>query len=97
MLKVLHYKTPQNLYSALIIEPDEGPDRIRSYTKRELDAMTKLERKSWAVRCIRWYPTLPRELKTMKPGTDAWKNRMNAWAKRTVRGVNTESGGAGRF
>ena len=88
MLKVLHHKIPQNLYSALMIEPDEGPDRIRSYTKRELDTMTKLERKSWAVRCLRWYSTLPRELRTMKPGTDAWKNRVNAWARRTVKGVN---------
>ena len=88
MLKVIHNKTPQNLYTALLDEPKDGPDRLKSYTKKELDKMTKLERKSWSVRCIRWYQTLPRELTTMKPGTDTWKKRVNVWAKRTVRGVN---------
>ena len=49
--------------------------------------MTKLHRKSWSVRCLRWYQTLPRQIQLMKPGTQGWKKRINKWARRTVRGV----------
>ena len=44
--------------------------------------MTEIRRKSWSVRALRWYRTLPRKLHTKKPGTEGWKKRIDKWDKK---------------
>ena len=48
--------------------------------------MTKLKRKSWSVRVLRWYQTLPRELHIMKPGTVRRKRIIEKWDKIMLKG-----------
>ena len=58
MLKVMHNKSPQNLYAAQVNKKARTEDEIKSFTETDLRQMTKLHRKSWSVRCLRWYQTL---------------------------------------
>ena len=72
-LKVLYDKSPQNPFQALVIKKAEGEDEVKNLTENDLRKMTKIQRKSWSVRALRSYRTLPRELHMMKPGTEACK------------------------
>ena len=74
-LKVLHTKSPENLYQALVNTKAEGEDEVKKLTEDDLRKMTTIQRKSW-------YRTLPRELHKMKPGTDGWRKRIDKWAKK---------------
>ena len=57
--KVLHNKSQQTLYQALVHTKPEGIDEVRKMTEDNLRKMTKIRRESWSVRALRWYNTLP--------------------------------------
>ena len=81
MLKVLINKSSQNLHTALTNKDGS----VKTYSEEELRKMTQIRRKSWSVGSLYWYRLVPAELKVMKPGTDAWKQRVKKWVKRTVK------------
>ena len=80
MLKVLENKVPQNLYAALT---DENGN-IKQYTEAELEKMTKLRRKSWSVRTLRWYQILPADIKRRKAKSESCKKRLREWVHRRM-------------
>ena len=52
-LKVLHNKSPQNLYHALVHTKTEGQDEVRKLTADDLKKITEIKRKSWSLSEIR--------------------------------------------
>ena len=56
----------------------------------ELKKVTEenLNRMSWPLRALRWYQTLPRELRTMKPENIVLKRIIDKWAKNMLKAIN---------
>ena len=52
-LKVLHNKSPQNLYHALVHTKTEGQDKVRKLTEDNSMKITEIRRKSWSLSEIR--------------------------------------------
>ena len=59
MFKILRMKKPKTLYEELTEETNNNEDKVRDLDDANLKKLLKLSRRSWKVRCIRYYRILP--------------------------------------
>ena len=79
-LKVIQTKRPQSLYEALT----EKCGRIREIREGNLKSKTKIRRKTWSVRCLRWNKLLPMELKKGDINKEGQKKRLKIWIRKMI-------------
>ena len=77
---MLQYKKPQSLYEACT--GDDG--KVIELSESRIKAMSKIRRKTWLIRCQRWYKLLPAELKTGDISKDGKKRRLKEWVKNMI-------------
>ena len=79
-LKMLQNKKPQTLHEATTTEQGE----VKDITENELRRMTKTRRKTWAIRCMRWYKILPADIRKRDIKKESGKNRLKEWILRSI-------------
>ena len=79
-LKMLQNKKPQSLYEACTGENG----KVIELSESRIKSMSKLRRKTWLIRCQRWYKWLPAELKTGDISKDGKKRRLKEWVKKMI-------------
>ena len=79
-LKMLQNKKPQSLYEACTGDNGE----VIELSESKIKIMSKLRRKTWLIRCQRWYKWLPAELKTGDISKEGKKKRLKEWVKKMI-------------
>ena len=79
--KVLALKRPEKLFDSICNNED---GTIREVTNGELEKMTKLCRKTWRVRVLRYASLLPQELFDMDPFKSHFKLNLKNWVLRNI-------------
>ena len=81
--KVLWNKRPVNIFESIF---DEENDRPLKLTKEQLEKMTKIGRKSWRIRVLRYGKIMPEEFYDMDPMSFSFKSHLKEWIKSFIRG-----------
>ena len=79
-LKMLEKKKPQSLYEACTGDNE----KVIELSEAKIKAMSKMRRKTWSVRCQRWYKLLPAELKTGDISKEGKKKRLKIWIRKMI-------------
>ena len=83
MIKILKNKKPKNIYRELV-EVRDHEEQVKILEEREIDRKTKLSRRSWKIRCLRYYKVLPSYLKTGDPMKKEWKTNLKRWVEENI-------------
>ena len=79
--KILWVKKPEQLYESIY---DEDREEVRTLSKDEVGRMTKLSRKTWRVRVLRYAEVVPEHLFGVDPQTNGFKSSLKNWVKHCV-------------
>ena len=79
--KVLWNKKPERLFHSLVYEESS---QIKVITQDQLNDMTKLARRSWKTRVLRYASILPEELFTLNPVSQIFKTVLKAWIQNMI-------------
>ena len=78
---VLQNKRPEKLYESIF---DEEKDQVRDVTSKNLKKMTKLARKGWRIRVIRYAKIFPMNLIDLDLKGATFKREVKEWVKKTI-------------
>ena len=79
--KILWTKKPGQLYESIY---DEEKEEVRRLSQDEIVRMTKLARKTWRVRVLRYSEVVPEDLYDVDPQTYGFKSSLKEWVKSNV-------------
>ena len=79
--RIIHNRKPEKIYQSLVSNHD---GEIRKLSSEELANMTKLLRKSWRVRVLRYAASLPDSLYDMHPKSRSLKVGLQTWVKNNI-------------
>ena len=79
--KVLRNKKPENVYKSIFNEEEE---KVRTIEVDDLKKMTKLSKKSWTVRVLRFHEVMPSFFLDINPESNAFKRSLKSWIKENV-------------
>ena len=81
LFKVLKTKRPEKLYFSIF---NEEKGQMQELTTKDLEKRTKLSRKSWRVRVIRYGKILPDHLYDLDPNSSCFKTSLKSWIKSNI-------------
>ena len=73
--KVMKMKKPETLYSMIASDEDE----VKSLSDKELEKLTKLSRKSWRIRVLRYSKIVPATFFHEDPFSLSFKGSLKSW------------------
>ena len=82
--KVLWNKKPLKIFTGITTEDDDGKRSPRKIAKEDLKGLTKLSRKSWQIRCLRYSELVPAEMFDMDPNKLSFKKVLKWWIKENI-------------
>ena len=69
------------MYESIFDEPN---NEVRVLSVSDIEMMTKLSRKSWKIRVLRYSKVVPNELYLLDPTTSIFKRFLKSWVKYTI-------------
>ena len=81
LFKVLWTKRPATLHSLVY---DEHKEILFTVTDQELGSMTKLSRKTWKIRVLRYAQIVPEELFQIDPLSNTFRSCLKQWVKNNI-------------
>ena len=79
--KVLWTKRPQNLYDMIY---DSDNDRVLSLSDIDIHPLTKLSRKTWRIKVLRYSSLVPPKLYEIDPSSQCFKTILKEWIKHNI-------------
>ena len=79
--KVLKKREPKQLFNGIF---DSDQQKLRSLSLNELEGMTKLSRKSWKTRVLRYGEYLPEYLFHLDPDKEQLNSSLKVWIKHNI-------------
>ena len=69
------------MYESIFDEPN---NEVRVLSVSDIEMMTKLSRKSWKIRVLRYSKVVPNELYLLDPTTSIFKRFLKSWVKYAI-------------
>ena len=79
--KILWNKSPRKLYESIFDEPN---NEVTVLSVSDIEMMTKLSRKSWKIRVLRYSKVVPNEQYLLDLTTSIFKRFLKSWVKYTI-------------
>ena len=79
--KVMWNRKPEILYDSIFDSEENKPRRI---SQEDLKGMTKLRRKSWKIRVLRYLEKLPEEFLRVDPSSMTFRSSLKSWIKENI-------------
>ena len=79
--KILSMKNPGELYKSIF---DEDREVVRKLNHNEVEKMTKLARKTWRVRVLRYAEVVPEDFYLIDPLSNQFKTSLKQWIKNNI-------------
>ena len=80
-MKILHNKKPLRIYESIInLEEND----ILQLSDNQLENMTKVGRKSWRIRSLRYAKIIPESLLHLDPQSQILKNSLKNWVRTNI-------------
>ena len=79
--KIIAKKKPEKLFRGIF---DEEEGRIKSISDEEIKTMTKIRRRTWKVRVLRYLKILPNEFLLMDPTSCIFKRSLREWIMMSI-------------
>ena len=87
--KTLWNKKPSKVLREIV---DDGSGEIKTLTDEGINSLTKISRRSWLIRCLRWFQVAPDVLRRIDPDTTQFRSTLRSWVE-----IKIEPNGDGIF